>query len=142
MKIMAFNGLIRAKKTGTPSPCSSTRCEEPPPVRAETELVQLYDLDFSGCTISCFSCRKRNRKADGVCAVQDDLTDVLDRVRQADALIIGNSPCTTAAGPPPPGPCWSAFVSRTAVYANAKAPRSLFPRRQHRHGLHHERTRR
>ncbi len=57
-------------------------------VGAETELIQLYDLNFSGC-ISCFSCKKISRKKDGICAVQDDLTSVLDRVKTADALIIG-----------------------------------------------------
>ena len=55
---------------------------------AEIELIQLYDLNFSGC-ISCFLCKKISRKKDGVCAVRDDLSPVLERVRNADALIIG-----------------------------------------------------
>ena len=55
---------------------------------AEPELIQLYDLSFSGC-ISCFSCKRISRKKDGVCAVQDDLTSVLDRVKNTDAMIIG-----------------------------------------------------
>lgn len=57
-------------------------------VGAETELIQLYDLNFSGC-ISCFSCKKISRNEDGVCAVNDDLSTVLDHVKDIDALIIG-----------------------------------------------------
>ena len=84
MKIMAFNGSPRKKNWNTVTLLEHA-LQGAASVGAETELVQLYDLDFSGC-ISCFSCKKRNSKADGVCAVQDDLTDVLDRVRQADVL--------------------------------------------------------
>ena len=54
---------------------------------AETELVHLYSLKFTGC-LSCFYC-KRKDVAHGVCAVKDDLAPVLERVKQADALIMG-----------------------------------------------------
>ena len=124
MKIMAFNGSPRKKKWNTVTLLKSA-LEGAASVGAETELVQLYDLDFSGC-ISCFSCKKRSRKADGVCSVQDDLTDVLERVRKADALIIGSPVyygCESAAT--------RALLERLCfpylVYA--KPPRSLFPRR-------------
>ena len=124
MKIMAFNGSPRKKNWNTVTLLEHA-LQGAASVGAETELVQLYDLDFSGC-ISCFSCKKRNRKADGVCAVQDDLTDVLDRVRKADALIIGSPVyygCESAAT--------RALLERLCfpylVYA--KPPRSLFPRR-------------
>ena len=73
MKIMAFNGSPRKKNWNTVTLLEHA-LQGAASVGAETELVQLYDLDFSGC-ISCFSCKKRNRKADGVCAVQDDLTE-------------------------------------------------------------------
>ena len=87
MHVMAFNGSPRKKKWNTVTLLKKA-LEGAAAAGAETELVQLYDLNFSGC-ISCFSCKKRNRKNDGVCAVQDDLTPVLERVRNADALIIG-----------------------------------------------------
>ena len=54
MKIMAFNGSPRKKKWNTVTLLKSA-LEGAASVGAETELVQLYDLDFSGC-ISCFSC--------------------------------------------------------------------------------------
>lgn len=56
---------------------------------AQTELVHLYDLDFTGCT-SCFACKLKGGKSYGRCAVRDDLSPVLDRAREADALILGS----------------------------------------------------
>jgi multimeric flavodoxin WrbA len=87
MKVMAFNGSPRKKKWNTVTLLENA-LNGAASAGAETELVQLYDLQFSGC-ISCFSCKKISRKKDGVCAITDDLTSVLDRVKQADALIIG-----------------------------------------------------
>ena len=55
----------------------------------ETELVHLYDLDFKGCT-SCFACKLKGGRSYGKCAVRDDLTPVLDRIEDADALILGS----------------------------------------------------
>lgn len=86
MNVMAFNGSPR-KKWNTFTLVKNA-LEGAASAGAETELIQLYDLNFSGC-ISCFSCKKINRKKGGVCAVQDDLTPVLERARIADALIIG-----------------------------------------------------
>lgn len=87
MKVIAFNGSPRKKNWNTITLLKKA-LEGAASIGAQTELIQLYDLNFSGC-ISCFSCKKISRKKDGVCAVQDDLTSVLDRVRNADALIIG-----------------------------------------------------
>ena len=56
---------------------------------AATELVHLYDLDFKGCT-SCFSCKLKGGKSYGNCAMQDGLTPVLEKIRDADALIMGS----------------------------------------------------
>jgi multimeric flavodoxin WrbA len=87
LKVMAFNGSPRKKNWNTITLLKKA-LEGAASVSAETELIQLYDLKFSGC-ISCFSCKKITRKEDGICAVQDDLTSVLSRVKKADALIIG-----------------------------------------------------
>ena len=56
---------------------------------ADTELVHLYDLDYKGCT-SCFACKLKGGKSYGTCAMKDDLTPVLERIRNADALILGS----------------------------------------------------
>lgn len=87
MKVMAFNGSPRKKKWNTVTLLEKA-LQGAMAAGAETELVQLYDMNFSGC-ISCFSCKKLSRKEDGVCALKDDLTTVLSRIKKADALIIG-----------------------------------------------------
>lgn len=56
---------------------------------AETELIHLYDLTFTGCT-SCFACKFKGGKSYGRCAVRDELAPVLDRIHDADALILGS----------------------------------------------------
>lgn len=56
---------------------------------AETELVHLYDLDYKGCT-SCFACKLKGGESYGKCAMNDDLTPVLERIAGADALILGS----------------------------------------------------
>jgi len=52
-------------------------------------LVHLYDLDYKGCT-SCFSCKLKDGKSYGKCAMKDGLTPVLERIAGADALILGS----------------------------------------------------
>ena len=54
---------------------------------ADTELIHLIDLSFTGCR-SCFACKKLGGKSFGRCAAQDDLTDILNRSLEADAIII------------------------------------------------------
>ena len=54
---------------------------------AETELIHLIDLNYSGCR-SCFACKRKGGKSFGRCAVQDDLKDILGRILEADAVII------------------------------------------------------
>jgi multimeric flavodoxin WrbA len=56
---------------------------------AETELIQLYDLNFKGC-ISCFACKTKNGKSYGKCAVKDELTPVLKKVSEADIIVLGS----------------------------------------------------
>ena len=56
---------------------------------AVTELVNLYDIKFPGCR-SCFACKLKNAKTNGVCALRDDLRPILERARQADVLVLGS----------------------------------------------------
>lgn len=55
---------------------------------AEAELVNLYALNYKGCT-SCFACKLKSRPH-GSCAMKDDLSPVLERVKEADAVIFGS----------------------------------------------------
>ena len=54
---------------------------------ADTELIHLIDLNFTGCR-SCFACKKLGGKSFGRCAAKDDLTDILERILEAEAVII------------------------------------------------------
>jgi multimeric flavodoxin WrbA len=126
MKVMAFNGSPRKKKWNTVTLLDNA-LQGARSVGADTELVQLYDLGFSGC-VSCFSCKKLDRKEDGVCAVQDDLTAVLGRIKLADALLIGTPVYYGSESA-----STRAFLERLCFpylkYAKDMNKKSLFPRR-------------
>ena len=86
MKVMAFNGSPR-KKWNT-----ATLLEEAlagaKANGAETELVHLYDHVYQGC-ISCFACKEIGGQSYGRCAVQDELTPILDRAADIRAAGAG-----------------------------------------------------
>lgn len=55
---------------------------------AEVEYIDLFRLEkFTGC-ISCFGCKLP--KTFGKCVCRDGLYDVLEKIRNADGLIIGS----------------------------------------------------
>ena len=53
----------------------------------ETELVNLYDLNFNGC-ISCFGCKKMPGK--DYCISNDELTPLLQKISNCDGIIFGS----------------------------------------------------
>ena len=54
---------------------------------AQAEVIDLYQLDpFMGCR-SCFACMTEKRF--GRCAIKDGLTETLDKIAEADGLILG-----------------------------------------------------
>jgi multimeric flavodoxin WrbA len=57
-------------------------------VGAETEIVQLYDLNYTGCK-SCFGCKIKGSESCH-CVLKDELTPVLDKIFEADAVFIGS----------------------------------------------------
>lgn len=55
---------------------------------AEVEVVDLYRLEkFTGC-VSCFACKREPNK--GKCVYKDGLAPLLEKIREADGLIIGS----------------------------------------------------
>ena len=56
---------------------------------AEVEYYNLVDLNYKGC-MSCFACKRKGNTTNGICAYKDDLTPILAKIRQADAVIIGS----------------------------------------------------
>lgn len=55
---------------------------------AETKLVQLYDLNYTGCK-SCFAC-KRQEAESYHCALKDELTPTLEEILTADVIFLGS----------------------------------------------------
>jgi len=87
MKVMAVNGSPR--KTWNTATLLKKALKGAASQGADTELIHLYDLAFTGCT-SCFACKIRGGKSYGRCAIKDDLAPVLKRVVEVDALILGS----------------------------------------------------
>lgn len=87
MKIIAVNGS--ARKNWNTHILLSKALEGAESVGAQTELVNLYDLDYKGC-IGCLACKVRDGKSLGHCAVNDDLKPVLDQIDKSDGLILGS----------------------------------------------------
>lgn len=58
-------------------------------VGAETELIHLYDYEYTGCK-SCFACKIKGSKCNGLCAIRDSLRPVLEKAFEADVIVIGS----------------------------------------------------
>ena len=86
MKIIALNGSPR--RNGNTATLLHKALEGAAAAGAETECVDLYTLDYKGW-VSCFSCKRKDREH-GHCAIKDDLAPVLEKVREADAVIFGS----------------------------------------------------
>ncbi|MBR0461190.1 MAG: flavodoxin family protein [Erysipelotrichaceae bacterium] len=54
---------------------------------AETEYIDLFDLDFSGCH-SCMACKLKEAEKNR-CYWNDDLSPLIDKILHADCVIIG-----------------------------------------------------
>lgn len=55
----------------------------------ETEIINLYDLNYTGCK-SCFACKRIGSRSYGKCAIKDDIYEVLEKLSQADGIIFGS----------------------------------------------------
>ena len=56
---------------------------------AQTEIVNLYDFRYSGCA-SCFACKLKDAKTEGVCAINDALRPLLQKAVEADIIVVGS----------------------------------------------------
>ena len=87
MKLLAINGSPR--KTWNTAMLLQKSLEGAASQGAATEFIHLYDLDFKGC-VSCFACKTIDGASYGRCAIKDDLAPVLEKVMEADILILGS----------------------------------------------------
>lgn len=56
---------------------------------AETEMIHLFSSEFTGCK-SCFACKLKNAKTNGLCAVKDALRPILEKCLAADVIVCGS----------------------------------------------------
>ncbi|HWR45179.1 flavodoxin family protein [Sporomusa sp.] len=87
MNILAINGSPR--KNWNTATLLNKALEGAASQGATTELVHLYDLNYKGC-VSCFACKLKDGKNYGTCALKDDLTPILEKLENADAIILGS----------------------------------------------------
>ena len=85
-KIYAVNGSPR--KNGNTAQLLQKALEGAASAGAEVKLIQLADLDFSGCR-SCFACKRLENPAPG-CVLKDDLAEILKELFQSDGIIMGS----------------------------------------------------
>ena len=88
MLVLGFNGSPR--KTWNTATLLGKALEGAASRGADTRLVHLYDLVYTGCR-SCFGCKTKGGPSYGTCALRDDLTPILDQVLAADALLLGST---------------------------------------------------
>ena len=87
MKALFFNGSPR--KDWTTFKMLDSAMKGAAEAGAEVEMIHLYDIDFVGCK-SCFACKLKNAKTNGVCAISDNLRPVLEKAYDADVIVIGS----------------------------------------------------
>jgi multimeric flavodoxin WrbA len=87
VKIIAVNGSPR--KNWNTHILLNHAIEGAKSVGAQTELINLYDLEYKGCT-SCLACKVKGSKSLGRCALNDGLKPVLDAIHTCDGLILGS----------------------------------------------------
>lgn len=90
---------------------------------AEIEKILLYPMTYKGCC-SCFSCKRKNGNH-GICAMKDELSPVLTKIRDADGLILA-APLYYSDAPA----CMRAFLERFLFshhFYNREVPK-LFPK--------------
>ncbi|MDR3282693.1 MAG: flavodoxin family protein [Candidatus Methanoplasma sp.] len=84
MKVVALNGSPRL--LGNTSNVLNDMLDEIGKDGIETEQIQLYDFDFGQCN-DCRSCEMRG---DGRCIIEDGLNEVVDKLREADGIILAS----------------------------------------------------
>lgn len=77
MKVIAISGTPR--KGWNTSMLLDKLLEGARSKGAETEIINLHDLDYKGCK-SCFACKTIGGKSYGKCIMKDGLTRVLEKI--------------------------------------------------------------
>jgi len=86
MNIIAINGSPR--KNWNTHTLLENCLEGAKSTGAQSELINLYDINFKGCT-SCFACQRKGISLSH-CAMKDDLSPILQKICTCDALVLGS----------------------------------------------------
>ena len=86
MKVIAINGS--ARKGWNTHTLLRKALDGAAACGAQTEMVNLYDLDYKGC-LGCLGCKRKGYDV-GRCVVKDDLRSVFDSIAECGALILGS----------------------------------------------------
>jgi Multimeric flavodoxin WrbA len=87
MQIVAINGSPR--KNFNSAALLKHAADGAKSAGAEVELLHLYDYQYTGC-VSCFGCKNLKNQNRGHCVVADELSPVLRKCMQADALLLAS----------------------------------------------------
>lgn len=87
MKLIAVCGS--ARRDGNTASMLRQVIEGAKSAGAETELVNLFDLNYRGCT-GCCICKHNDSRFFGRCAVNDGLKPLLERIEASDILVLGS----------------------------------------------------
>ena len=79
-KLLIVNGSPR--KNGVDASIAKIIAEDVGKYDYETEIVDICGMDINGCR-ACMACKKTGR-----CAQQDDMTQMYDKIRACDMLIL------------------------------------------------------
>ena len=52
--------------------------------------MKLYNFNYKGCK-SCFECKLINGNSYGQCSINDEISPILKKIKNADAIILSSS---------------------------------------------------
>ena len=87
MNVIAINGSPR--KNGNTAELLKHALNGAASKGAATEIIHLYDLQYKGC-ISCFACKLKDTAGLGRCALNDELSPILEKVMESGVLLLGS----------------------------------------------------
>lgn len=87
MRLIAVCGS--ARKHGNTSKMLHQVIEGAKSAGAETEFVNLFDLNYKDC-IGCCCCKLKDSKSYGHCVVEDDLKPLLGRIEESGVIVLGS----------------------------------------------------
>ena len=87
MKILALNATYRPQ--GTTTKLTEAALDGAASIGAETDMILLNELNIKYCN-NCLKCYKDLDSEIGPCSIDDDVTEVLEKIYEADGVILSS----------------------------------------------------